>query len=296
MKRVLLVFNPKSGRGDFIKSLYSVISLFSRAGYEVAVYPTTSSGDAKDYVQKRGSHFDLVVCAGGDGMISEVVNAYMKMDAPPPLGYIPTGTTNDFAVSLGIPKVHTEAADAVLNGQARNIDIGRFGGQYFSYVAAFGKFTDVSYSTAQSAKNILGRAAYIFEGIKQLGNLDAVNCEIDIDGEIIAGDFILGVVTNMTTVAGFRVPADKDSSVDDGLFEAIFVRSPQSLAELPGTIAALTDPSAEADTVIRRTAKKINFTHKNPCGWTVDGEFGGEHSNITLENIRRALSIILPPQ
>jgi YegS/Rv2252/BmrU family lipid kinase len=297
MKKALLVFNPKSGRGDFARSLYKVIAIFTRAGYEVTVYPTAASGDAKDYILKRGDGFELVVCSGGDGMISEAVNAYMQMDKPPPLGYIPTGTTNDFAMSLGIPRGIMDAAEAILDGSARAIDVGRFGEQHFSYVAAFGKFTDVPYTTNQKAKKHLGRTAYIFESLKNLGDITPINCTLKIDGEVIAGDFVAGVVANVTTVAGFRVPSETESAFDDGLFETFFVRPPENLAELSNIIAGLSGSLAEKELIIRRTAKKIEFTSERgiPCGWTVDGEFGGEHTKITVENIHRAVKIILPP-
>lgn len=215
------------------------------------------------------------------------------MESSPPLGYIPSGTTNDFAVSLGIPLDFLEAARFILDGQPRLIDVGVFGRRFFSYVAAFGKYTDVSYSTAQSAKTIFGRAAYFFEGIKQLNRFSSIDCNIDIDGEGVAGSFVLGIITNGTSVAGFRVQSGRVASIDDGLFEAIFVRSPETLADRSEIIAALTDSSVSTDIVVQRTANRITFSSAQPCRWTIDGEFGGEHTNITVENLHRVLHIII---
>ncbi len=181
MKRLLLVFNPKSGRGEFAKSLYPVVDMFTRSDCEVVVFPTAAEGDAYKCISERGAGFDLIVCAGGDGMVNEAVNACMRAEPSPTLGYIPTGTTNDFAVSLGIPGNIMDAAQTVLNGKVCRIDVGRFCDRYFAYVAAFGNFTDVPYSTPQNAKNIFGRAAYFFEAIKQLGNIKAIGLRLGSD-------------------------------------------------------------------------------------------------------------------
>jgi YegS/Rv2252/BmrU family lipid kinase len=290
---MLLVFNPIAGRGEFSRSLYNVVDIFSRAGYEVVVYPTAASDDARAYIQTHGANFDLVVCSGGDGIVNEAVTACMCIKSPPPLGYIPCGTTNDFAVSLNIPHDYLEAARFILNGQPRLIDIGVFGHRFFSYVAAFGKYTDVSYSTAQSAKSIFGRTAYILKGVTRFSSYSSVDCNIDIDSEKISGSFVLGIITNVTSVAGFRVQSDGESFIDDGLFEAIFVRRIKKLADRSKVIAALTKPSVSTDYVVKRTAKRVDLSFEKPCGWTIDGEFGGEHTSITVENRHRALNIIM---
>ena len=294
MKKMFLVFNPKSGRGEFIRNLYNVIELFSRAEYEVVAYPTSGTGDALACIQERGLGFDLIVCAGGDGIVNEAVNAYMKTKSLPLFGYIPSGTTNDFAVSLGLPLDMLEAARTILKGQSRMIDIGKLGDQYFSYVAAFGQFTDIPYSTAQSAKNIFGRMAYLIEGIKHLVNITNVECSIDIDGEIIEGSFLLGIITNSISVGGFKIQSDGNAAFDDGLFEVIFIRSPDTLVKQSELMAALAGTSPHSEMLIQRKTKKVIFNSTKPCSWTVDGEFGGRYTEVAAQNIQKAISIIVP--
>ena len=295
IKRMLLVINPKSGRGEIARKLYKVIELFSRAEYEVTVYPTTAAGDAYACIRERACNFDLVVCAGGDGIMNEAVNAYMCVENPPQLAYIPCGTTNDFAITLKIPRKIMESARSILNGQPRRIDIGVLGGKYFSYVAAFGLFTNIPYTTDQNAKNILGRIAYFLEGMKHLNNISSVDCVVNIDGEIIRGNFMLGIIANSTSIGGFRFNVEKNAIIDDGLFEVVFVRSPKNILELQEIIGLLLGTQANSHLYIQRTAKKVEFSSVQPCDWTVDGEFGGRHKDIVIENLHQILNIVLPP-
>jgi len=293
MKKMLLVFNPNSGRGEFKKNLYEVIEIFTRADYEVAVYPTAGSGDAYAYIRERGGGFDLILCSGGDGMINEAVNAYMNMDSPPNLAYIPSGTTNDFAFSLGLPRDVIQSANAVLNGRQGMIDVGAFGDKYFAYVAAFGWFTSIPYTTDTGVKNILGRAAYLLEGIKYITNIPSIECSIDVDGEIINGNFALGIIANGTSVAGFRSITESGGAIDDGLFEVVLVRSPENFTESQEIMSTLLDPQANTPLVLHRSAKKVVFTSAQSCDWTIDGEFGGQHRHIVMENIHHAINIIV---
>lgn len=302
IKKMLLVINPKSGRGKITRKLYQVIDLFSQAGYEAAVYPTTASGDAYAYILKRALGFELVVCAGGDGMINEAVNAYMRMENPPQLAYIPCGTTNDFAITLKIPREIVESARSILNGQPRKVDVGALfcpkkgpGDKYFSYVAAFGMFTNIPYITDQNAKNLLGRVAYFLEGIKHLNNISSIDCLVNIDGEEIRGSFMLGIVANTTSIGGFQFNLEKNAAIDDGLFEVVFVRSPKNLLELQDIIGMLLGAQTNSPLLIQRTAKRVEFSSAEPCSWTVDGEFGGQHKDIVIENLHQVLSIVLPP-
>jgi len=295
MKRILLIFNPKSGRREFVRSLYEVIDIFSRAKYEVAVYPTTTGGDANTFIKERGTNFDLIVCAGGDGMMNEAVNAYMNTKNLPQLACIPTGTTNDFAISLGLPREIIKAARSILKGEPRKIDVGAFGDKYFSYVAAFGWFTNVPYTTDQNVKNIFGRAAYFFESIKHLNNAPSIDCAIKIDDEIVNGSFTMGITANGTSVAGYQKIGNKDAAIDDGLFEVIIARKPHNLADFQEIINTMLGTQKNSDLVIKRTAKKLKFTTQ-PCDWTIDGEFGGRFENITIGNLHLALNIVLPQE
>jgi YegS/Rv2252/BmrU family lipid kinase len=293
MKKILLVFNPKSGRKEFVRRLYEVINLFSRAKYVVTVYPTTAFGDANTIIKEQGKNYDLIVCSGGDGIINEAVNAYMHINNPPHLAYIPSGTTNDFAVSVGIPRDILKAARSILEGQVRKIDIGAFGDKYFSYVAAFGWFTKVTYTTDQNTKNIFGHAAYIFEGIKHFNNIPSIDCTIHIDNEIVEGNFALGIIANGSSVGGYQKIVNKNSAIDDGLLEVLIAQKPNNFQERQEIINTLLGTQKKSKLVIKRTAKKIKLLSQ-PCDWNIDGEFGGRFENIEIENLHHAVKIILP--
>lgn len=293
-KSMLLVFNPLSGKGEFTGALFEVISRFTKAGYEVTVYPTQAGGDAGDMILKRGGDFDCVCCAGGDGTLSEAVTSIIQLAEKPLFGYIPAGTTNDFASSLKIPKDIPAAVDTVINGNAFPIDIGCFGSQYFAYVAAFGLFTGVTYETPQSAKNILGHAAYILEGVKKLRSIQSFECTITIDGKTLSGSFIFGMASNSTSVGGFRVLDENTVMLDDGMFEALFVKRPRSFADLQNVISSLLNDEIYTESLIVRKAEKIRVQSSKPLDWTLDGEFGGRTTDVIIENKRRALEIMVP--
>jgi len=295
MKRMLLVINPKSGRGEIVRKLFDVVDLFSRAGYEVEVFPTTTSGDARSRIQDAGSGFGLIVCAGGDGMMNEAVNAYMNIKNPPHLAYIPCGTTNDFAIALKLPRDIIKSARSILNGHLRMIDIGSLGDTYFSYVAAFGLFTNVPYSTDQNAKNILGGTAYFLEGIKHLKSIPSIDCIINADDKMIEGNFMLGIIANTTSIAGFQFNVEKGTAFDDGLFEVILISRPKNFQELQEIIGILQGSKKKSGLVIKTTAKRIEFTFTHPCDWTADGEYGGQYKTVTVRNLHRMLKIVMPP-
>ena len=219
MQRMLFVYNPNAGKGLLKPKLSDVIDIFVKAGYEVVVYPTQSYRDGYKKIRSMSDEFDLVVCSGGDGTLDEVVTGMMKRKNRVPIGYIPTGTTNDFASSLHISKDILSAADTAVHGKPFACDIGTFNQDIFVYVAAFGLFTDVSYQTDQNLKNVFGHAAYVLEGAKRLSNIPSYKIKITHDGEIIEGEFMIGMVTNSKSVAGFRSIMGKKVRFDDGEFE-----------------------------------------------------------------------------
>jgi YegS/Rv2252/BmrU family lipid kinase len=290
---MLFAFNPKSGRGELAPQLFEVIDLFTRAGYSVTAYPTAAPGDARSFIIEHGGGFDIVVCSGGDGMVFEAVNAYMRMDSPPPpFAYMPSGTTNDFAASLGLPRGIMEAAHAILDGRPHQIDVGVFGNEYFSYVAAFGLFTNVPYTTDQNAKNILGPLAYFLEGVKRLASIPSIGCRLEIDGERVEGNLMLGVISNGASVAGFQSLFETAPSLNDGLFETLFVFKPENFADHQELIGMLMGFQEESGLVVRRTANRVLFSSDLPCEWTLDGEYGGYQTDVIIENRRCAFSII----
>lgn len=293
-KKLLLIFNPKSGKAEFASMLFEVVDRFTKAGYEVTVYPTQAAKDAYDMTLRRAGDFDLVCCSGGDGTLNEVVAALMPLERKPLLGYIPSGTTNDFATSMKIPKNILEAAATVVSGNAYPVDIGCFGDGYFAYVAAFGLFTDITYDTPQTSKNILGRAAYVLEGVKRLGSIKNYKCKISIDDETLSGSFIFGMVSNSTSIGGFQMPNESTVSIDDGLFEVVLVKRPKSFVDLQNIAASMLNGEIYTESLIARKASKIRVESQTPIDWTLDGEFGGSTTDVVVENKQRAIEIMIP--
>ncbi len=293
MKKLLLLYNPKSGRGEIKTSLSRIIEIFSAAEYDVTVYPTKASGDAARTIRKRAPQFDLIVCSGGDGTLDEVVTGLMESGAHVPIGYIPSGSTNDFANSVEIPLQKEEAAEMILKGSPYPCDVGRFNkGDYFVYVAAFGVMTGVSYQTGQDMKNILGYAAYVLEGIRELGSWQSYDMEIESEEFTGSGSFIYGMVSNSNSVAGIKGLPGEDIILNDGLFEVMFVRTPADLNDWQRIISALMANDESNESLIRFKTRKIKIRSSTPVAWTRDGENGGEHLYVELENLPRAFEII----
>ncbi len=293
MKKMLFVYNPKSGTGQIRFSLSKVIERFSAADYDITVYPTKAPGDATQIVCERAAGYDIIVCSGGDGTLDEVVTGLMESGSSVPIGYIPAGSTNDFAGSIGIPKQAERAADTVVDGEPFQCDIGRFNEKdYFVYVAAFGLLTDVSYQTKQELKNVLGHAAYIIEGVKRLGSWRSYALEIESDTFSGSGDFIYGMASNANSIGGFKGLPGKDIELDDGLFEVMLVRTPTNLQDWQKTISALLMNEASNDNVIRFKTHRLIVRSEEPLAWTRDGEDGGEHTCVELENMPRVLTIM----
>ena len=240
-KQMLFVYNPKAGKAQIRSNLLDIIDTFVKAGYEVTAYPTQAPGDAVKAVQERRAGYDMVVCSGGDGTLDEVVTGMMKSEERLPIGYVPAGSTNDFANSLKIPKSMLQAADVVVNGRTFACDVGKFNYNIFIYVAAFGIFTDVSYGTPQDTKNVLGHAAYLIEGVRRLPSVRSYPLKITCNGEVIEGEFLYGMVTNSHSVGGFRGITGQNVALDDGLFEVTLIRKPTNPLDINNIIRALVD-------------------------------------------------------
>ncbi|SHO52004.1 diacylglycerol/lipid kinase family protein [Anaerocolumna xylanovorans] len=292
--RILFIYNPLAGKSKIKTWLSSIVECFGRGNYEVVIYATKGKKDAKNIVidcLKRES-YDLVVCSGGDGTLNEVISGIMESDKKPVIGYLPSGTTNDFAYNLKLPKSLPKAAEVVLHGEVFPCDIGVINGKYFTYTAAFGLFTDASYETSQAQKNTLGRMAYILEGIKRLPNWKAYQIEIHYGERIIKDNFIYGMVTNSVSVGGFRGIAGKDVLLDDGLFEGIFVKMPQNVIEFQAVINDLLKGNLNSDHIYYFPIKNITLICEEKVPWSIDGEYGGEYNTIEIENLHKAISIV----
>ncbi len=265
----------------------------------MVVYPTQSYRDAYKKIREYdSSRYDLIVCSGGDGTIDEVVTGMMQRRSRTPIGYIPTGTTNDFANSLHIPKGILKAADNAVNGVVFPCDVGRFNNDIFVYVAAFGIFTDVSYETKQEVKNILGHLAYVLEGTKRLFNVPSYRIKVVYNGEEgeeeIEDEFIFGMVTNSRSVGGFRNMIGKNVVFDDGLFEVTLIKKPTNPIALQEIIAALLIEQVDTKHMYTFKTGHITFESLEEIPWTLDGEFGGEHDEVTIDNLKKQLEIMVP--
>ena len=295
MKKLLYIYNPAAGRKTAKVSLSDTLEVFARQGYEITVHPTQERGDATAAVIQQGAQHDRVVCCGGDGTLNETVQGLLALPAErrPVLGYIPAGTTNDFSRTQELPKALAELAEVAGEGLPRPIDVGDAQGHPFTYVAAFGLFTDVSYSTPQASKNLLGHFAYVLEGMGRLANIPSYHMKVTADrGHEAEGDFIYGMVGNTVSVGGLvNLPRDK-VRLDDGQFEVILIRQPKTLEDWQSILTALTtlEPD-EGGAVVAFPAGEVTFTCDQSVAWTVDGEFGGEFSVTTVRNRTRAITM-----
>ncbi len=292
--KVLFIFNPHSGKGLIRNDLLEIVDIMVKASYDVTIYTTQSQGDAIQKVEKEAKNFDRIICSGGDGTLDEVVTGLIQSGVDIPVGYIPAGSTNDFANSLGIPKGMIEAAKVAVTDQRFPCDVGCFNGDTFVYVAAFGLFTEVSYQTSQELKNILGHVAYILEGAKSLHDISSHKIQVEHDGVVIQDDFIYGMVTNSISVGGFKGITGSDVHLDDGVFEVTLIRNPRNPIELNEILACLTSLIDDSDLIYSFKTNEIRFISKEPVGWTLDGEFGGEHMELTIKNLQKRIEIIAP--
>ena len=299
MKKLLFVYNPRAGKEMLKPRLSDVLDIFVKAGYEVTVHPTQAYRDAYYQIKEyEVGKYDLIACSGGDGTIDEVATGMMKRREMGkdvvPVGYIPAGTTNDFAKSLHIPRKPLAAADNAVKGVPFPCDIGKFNDSVFVYIAAFGIFTDVSYETDQAVKNVLGHMAYILEGAKRIFNIPSYKIKVEHDGEVIEDEFIFGMVTNSRSVGGFSNMVGKNIVFDDGLFEVTLINTPKNPSALQEIIAALLIEQVDTKHMYTFKTKKITFDSVEEIPWTLDGEFGGEQDYVEIENAQKAMEIMVP--
>ena len=293
MKKLLFVVNGHSGKGQIKNKLLDIIDIMIKEGYHVQVHTTQEREDATNVVREQAKYYDLVVCSGGDGTLDEAVTGMMQSEVRTPLGYIPAGSTNDFANSLEIPKDMIQAAKTAVLGVPFSCDVGEFNGDYFIYVAAFGIFTDVSYATSQELKNALGHVAYILEGAKRRHTIKSYHMRVEYDGNEIEGDFLLGMITNSTSVGGFKNMTGKDVKLDDGLFEVTLIHKPKNIIELNTIIASLTNLKDETDLIDSFRADSVKFYSEEEIPWTLDGEFGGDHKEVQIKDHCKAVDIMI---
>ena len=296
-KKVLFVYNAHAGQERIRFALVDVLDIFEKAGYEVTVHPTQAKDDATRIVKENDGAYELVVCSGGDGTLDEVVKGMGECEYKVPIGYLPAGSTNDFGRTLGIPSEFSKAAQVVVNGKPFSCDIGSFNGNTFIYIAAFGALTEVSYETSQKVKNIFGHMAYVIEGIKSvgLGNIKPYSMSIVANNQLIKDTFIYGMVSNTMSIGGVKYP-DKEIKLDDGEFEALFIKYPDDPVELNSLLSSLLaqDPDPEHMYYFRASEFHIKADQETP--WTLDGENGGFHTEAVIRNLPRQVEIIAPKE
>lgn len=292
MKKMLFVMNPYAGQRRANRYLADVISIFNRGGYAVSAYMTAGPGDGARVVEEAAPDMDLVVCAGGDGTFNEMITGVLRSGADVPLGYIPAGSTNDFAASLGLSTNILKAAREIVEGEPVRYDVGRFGSRFFSYVASFGAFTRASYATPQNVKNALGHTAYILEGIQELSQIRKLHVRFETDDQVVEDDFIFGAISNSTSVGGILTLDPKQVDMRDGRFELLLVRSPRDLLELHECIRALQSQKYNCAMITFLPTSRVVVTADPKMPWTLDGEREDGHDRVEAENLHHAIALM----
>ncbi len=292
MKKMLFILNPSAGMRKANKALVEILDIFNRADFDVRTYITAGPGDAVSAVKAMAPGADVVVCCGGDGTLNETVTGLLEADLDIPIGYIPTGSTNDFAASLKLPSDPIAAAQLITEGTPQPIDVGQFGSRYFSYVASFGAFTKASYNTPQNIKNALGHTAYLLEGIHELSQIRKTRVRLELDGEILEDDYLFGAVCNSTSVGGILTLDPNQVDMADGQFEVLLVRAPRELSEITECIMAVQKQQYNCRMMTFRSTKSLTVYTDGDMFWTLDGEKATGSSAIAIGNLHHAIRLI----
>lgn len=294
MKKLLFVYNPHSGKGQIHNHLGEIIDIFTKAGYDVIAHPTQCRGDAYETIKSRASEFDMVVCSGGDGTTNETIKGILDGGHHVPIGSIPSGTMNDFATSLGLPKTMPDAARLIVENKPEYVDVGAFNDRFFTYVAAFGMFTKVSYETDQLLKNSLGPLAYFIEAIRTMDYNQTYNITITCDGQTITDDFLFGMVSNSISVGGIKGILGNDVSLNDGIFEGLFIKKPASVSEFNQMVNALVKKDFDEPHFCYFKSSVFKFESEDgTIPWTLDGEYGGDSGEISICVMHDVLKIAI---
>ena len=293
-KKLLMIVNPKAGRHKARGPRFDAAAVLSQGGYLLSIHNTTAQpGDAAAAAEAAGGVYDAVAAVGGDGTLNEVVNGLMRLEHPPLLGYLPQGSTNDFASSLRLPGKPAEAAAAMLSGTPRRLDVGCWNDRYFVYVASFGAFTRSSYTASQAAKNALGHFAYILEGIKDLNSLRPYRVRLTADGEVLDGEYLFGAVCNSTSIGGLMKLEEERVVLDDGKFELLLIPNPRTPADLQNLAVALLNQQYDSEGLVFRHAASIHLETEEKLPWSLDGEYAPSLPAVDIENRCRALEMLL---
>ena len=292
-RHMMLLINPNAGKGGYKSSLAAIVEAFSRSDWLPTVYLTKARGDAREIVEKEAGNYEMVVCIGGDGTLSEVASGMMLRTDRRPIGYIPLGTANDVAHTLGLSP-DPAAAAAIVHGNRFPLDIGQFGQDgFFTYIAAFGAFTEVSYATPQEAKQTLGHLAYMLEGLRSLNHLNHYHAIVEYDDGVVQDDFIFGAVTNSTSIAGLLRLDESRVNLADGMFELLLVKTPQNLLDRNSIITSVLSHNFSAPNVLFLRSREVRILFDEPVSWTRDGEDGGSHRDVLIFNRHPGVELIV---
>ena len=291
-KKLLMIVNPTAGRNKPRGPLFDAAAVLSQAGYLLSIHNTAAPGDAAA-AAAASQDFDTVVAVGGDGTLNQAVSGLMTLDRPPLLGYIPQGSTNDFAASLHLSSDPAAAAGQIAQGRPQQLDIGSWNGRHFVYVASFGAFTRSSYSAPQAAKNALGHLAYILEGMKDLNSLRPYRVRLTADGEVLDGEYLFGAVCNSTSIGGLMKLNPDRVVLDDGKFELLLIPSPRTPSDLQNLVLALLNQQYDREGVVFRHVSSIHLETEEDLPWSLDGEYAPSVPAVDIENHCQALTLLL---
>ena len=292
MKKMLFVMNPYAGTRKANRQFADILGVFNRAGFRVETYMTQFQGDGQQIVRERAAEVDVVVCCGGDGTFNETVSGLLSSGADTPIGYIPAGSTNDFAASLGLTGGFTELAERIVKGTPTPIDVGSFGARYFTYVASFGAFTRASYSAPQNIKNALGHTAYLLEGIQELSQIRKVRVKMEMDERTVEDEFLFGAICNSTSLGGVLTLDPKQVDLSDGKFEVLLVRMPRDLSEIKECIQAVQKQKYNCKMITFQSTSTVKITAPPDMPWTLDGEREDGHWQAEVKNLHHAIRLL----
>lgn len=292
-RKLLMILNPRAGKSKSRGPLFDAAAVLSQAGYLLSIHITSAPGDAAETARREGGRYDLVVAVGGDGTLNEVVSGLAQLRRPPMLGYLPQGSTNDFAASLHISADPAEAAAAIARNVPRKLDAGLWNGRSFLYVASFGAFTRTSYAASQAAKNALGHFAYILEGMKDLSTLRPYQVRVNAGGETLDGEYLFGAVCNSTSIGGLMKLEEERVVLDDGLFELLLVPSPKTAADLQSLVHALLNQQYDSQGLVFRHVSSVRLETEEDLPWSLDGEYAPSAPVVEIENRRQGLTMLL---